>query len=104
MQPGDHTPNYTSLTDVTDDLEHRMSQHASGVCGGYTAKRRPVELVWSEDFPTREDAFGVEWQIKGWSRAKKEALIRGDWDLISRLSRGLRNSAGEGAGPSTGSG
>jgi predicted GIY-YIG superfamily endonuclease len=88
----------------TDDLEHQMSQHASGACGGYTAKRRPVELVWSEDFPTREDAFGVERQIKGWSRAKKEALIRGDSDLISRLSRGLRNSAGEGAGPSTGSG
>jgi putative endonuclease len=88
----------------TDDLEHRMSQHASGACGGYTAKRRPVELVWSEDFSTREDAFWVERQIKGWSRAKKEALIAGDWELISRLSKGLRNSAGEGAGPSTGSG
>jgi len=88
----------------TDDLEHRMSQHASGACGGYTAKRRPVDLVWSEDFPSREDAFWVERQIKGWSRAKKEALIAGDWDLISRLSRGLRNFADDGAGPSTSSG
>jgi predicted GIY-YIG superfamily endonuclease len=88
----------------TDDLENRMSEHASGACGDHSAKRRPVELVWSEDFPSREDAFGVERQIKGWSRAKKEALIAGDWELISRLSRGLRNSADDGAGPSTSSG
>jgi predicted GIY-YIG superfamily endonuclease len=88
----------------TDHLEHRMSQHVSGACGGYTANRRPVELVWSEDFPSREDAFAAERQIKGWSRAKKEALIAGDWDLISRLSRGVRNSADDSAGPSTGSG
>ncbi len=88
----------------TDDLEHRISQHASGALGGYTAKRRPIELVWSEDFFTREDAFWVERQIKGWSRAKKEALIAGDWDLISRLARGLSYSAKDSAGPSTGSG
>ncbi|WP_081590550.1 GIY-YIG nuclease family protein [Blastomonas sp. AAP53] len=96
--------NGSYYTGHTDDLEHRLSQHGSGACGGYTATRRPVELVWSDDFPSREDAFWVERQIKGWSRAKKEALIAGDWELISRLSKGLRNSAGEGAGPSTGSG
>ncbi len=48
--------------------------------GGYTAGRRPVKLVWSECFPTRDEAFAAERRIKGWSRAKKEALIAGDWE------------------------
>ncbi|WAC25014.1 GIY-YIG nuclease family protein [Blastomonas sp. SL216] len=88
----------------TDDLEHRLSQHQLGTLGGYTAKRLPVSLVWSEDFGSREDAFWVEQQIKGWSRAKKEALIAGDWDLISQLAQN-RTASGTGcAGPSTGSG
>jgi putative endonuclease len=43
---------------------------------GYTYKRRPVELIWSDMFQTRNDAKAAEKQIKGWSRAKKEALIR----------------------------
>ncbi len=43
-------------------------------------------LVWSEDFESRDDAFWVEQQLKGWSRAKKEALIAGDWEAISRLA------------------
>ena len=88
----------------TEDLEHRISQHECGELGGYTAKRLPVELVWSENYPTREDAFGVERRIKGWSRAKKEALIAGDWALISELARGRNNPANDGAGPSTSSG
>lgn len=71
----------------TEDLEIRMAQHQSSELGGYTAKRLPVKLVWSESFPTRDEAFGAERQIKGWSRAKKEALIAGDWNLISRLAR-----------------
>jgi tRNA/rRNA methyltransferase/putative endonuclease len=71
----------------TDDIDHRMAQHITGETGGYTAKRRPVELVWSETFPTRDEALAVERQIKGWSRAKKEALIAGDWDRISVLAR-----------------
>ncbi|MFN3475207.1 MAG: GIY-YIG nuclease family protein [Blastomonas sp.] len=88
----------------TDDLEHRLSQHHAGTLGGYTAKRRPVTLVWSEDFGARDDAFAVERQIKGWSRAKKEALIAGDWQLISGLAKNRMPSGTSGAGPSTGSG
>lgn len=72
----------------TDDLELRMAQHATGALGGYTAKRLPVVLVWSDSFQTRDDAFAAEWKIKGWSRAKKQALIAGDWALISQLARG----------------
>ncbi|ODU80980.1 GIY-YIG nuclease family protein [Novosphingobium sp. SCN 63-17] len=71
----------------TDDLETRMAQHQTGATGGYTAPRRPVTLVWSETFPTRVEAFAAERRIKGWSRAKKEALIAGDWDRLRMLAR-----------------
>lgn len=70
----------------TDHLEHRIDQHHAGEIPGYTATRRPVELVWSSDFPTRMEALEAERQIKGWSRAKKEALIREDWPAIRRLA------------------
>lgn len=70
----------------TDDLEARVGSHQSGVIEGYTQKRRPVTLVWSQDFSDREQAFAAERQIKGWRRAKKEALIRGDWPAIQRLA------------------
>jgi predicted GIY-YIG superfamily endonuclease len=71
----------------TDNLEARFAAHQSGVIGGYTQNRRPVEPVWSENFPTRAEAIAAERQIKGWSRAKKHALIVGDWNLISRLAQ-----------------
>lgn len=70
----------------TDDIELRIAQHKAGALGGYTAKRLPVELVWSDSFPSRDDAFAAERRIKGWSRAKKEALMAGDWELISQLA------------------
>ncbi len=70
----------------TDDLDVRMQQHGAGVIG-YTSTRKPVELVWQGEFETRESAIAFEQQIKGWSRAKKEALIRGDWELIKHLAR-----------------
>jgi putative endonuclease len=68
-------------------LERRISEHQIGAYGGYTSMRRPVELVWSETFEHAADAVAVERQLKGWSRAKKEALIRGDWTLVQTLSR-----------------
>jgi predicted GIY-YIG superfamily endonuclease len=71
----------------TDDLEVRLAQHSSGALGGYTARRLPVVLAWSEAFPTRDEAFAAERRIKGWSRAKKEALMAGDWNGISLLAR-----------------
>jgi len=70
----------------TDDLSARIAAHQSGLIEGYTRKRRPVAMVWSQDFPERDQAFRAERQIKGWSRAKKEALIRGDWDAIHLFS------------------
>ncbi|HEX8365372.1 MAG TPA: GIY-YIG nuclease family protein [Allosphingosinicella sp.] len=71
----------------TDDLEARVAAHESGQVPGYTATRLPATLVWCEEFPTRVEALAAERQIEGWSRAKKLALIRRDWPLISALAR-----------------
>ena len=79
-------------TGHTDDLERRMGEHRSGMVKGFTSDRLPAELVWSQDFPTRYEALTAERQIKGWSRAKKLALIRGDWDAVSRYAKS-KNSA-----------
>lgn len=71
----------------TDDMAKRLSEHQSGVMKGFTHKRRPVVLVWNEAFQTRDDAKAAEKQIKGWSRAKKEALICNDWKTVSELAK-----------------
>ena len=88
----------------TNDLEHRLAAHERRAIEGYTLSRRPVELVFSDrfstrPFSTRQEAFHRERRIKGWSRARKEALIKGDWDGLVELSD--RSSGGA---PSTGSG
>lgn len=81
----------------TDDLERRIGQHQTGAIKGFTSDRLPVTLVWSQEFSTRFEAKQAERQLKGWGRAKKMALIRGDWARISQLSKGKD-------GPSTSSG
>ena len=63
-------------TGHTDKLEARIQSHQSGEIPGYTLKRRPVNLVFSEEFPARIDAIERERQIKRWTRRKKEALIQ----------------------------
>ena len=67
-------------------LELRVAQHNSGTFGGYTGTRRPVTLVYSQWFERITDAIAAERQIKGWSRAKKEALMRGDFGALRELS------------------
>jgi len=74
-------------TGHTEDLERRLAQHQSGFFKGYTFKRRPVELMWSDHFSTRIEALEAERRIKGWTKAKKQALIDGDWELLSVLAR-----------------
>ena len=72
-------------------LDKRIGEHVFGrfrKC--YTFKRRPVELVWSQEFAPLRDTIDCERRIKGRRRAKKEALIAGDWDAISRLSRSVK--------------
>jgi len=68
-------------------LEKRIAEHNAGAYDGWTARRRPVSLVYSEWFDRIVDAIAAERQVKGWSRAKKEALIRGDFDALVALSR-----------------
>ena len=74
-------------TGHTDDLEHRVAQHDEGAIPGHTQRRRPVTLMWSQDFPTRAEAIAAEQQVKNWSRAKKEALFVGDWAALSEAAR-----------------
>jgi predicted GIY-YIG superfamily endonuclease len=70
----------------TDDLDNRMLQHQHSSVG-YTATRKPVTLVWKGEFERRDEGIAMERQIKGWSRAKKEAFIAGDWSKVSELAR-----------------
>ncbi len=75
-------------TGHSDNLEKRIAEHHAGaITSCYTYKRRPLQLVFSQDFPTREEALASEQQIKGWSRKKKEAMMRGDWAEVSRLAK-----------------
>jgi predicted GIY-YIG superfamily endonuclease len=74
-------------TGHTDNLERRAAEHQSGAIGGYTAKRRPVTLAWSQEMTTRFEALDAERQIKPWSRKKKEGLIRGDWAQVYLYAR-----------------
>jgi putative endonuclease len=73
-------------TGCTTNIEQRIAQHETGFYDGYTSKRRPVKLVWSEIFPDINQAIAVERQIKGWTRKKKEALIRGDFLRLHELA------------------
>jgi len=74
-------------TGHTDNLEKRISEHQSGICPGYTSNRLPIKLVWSQECVTREEALSAEMQIKGWSRKKKEAMMRGDWSNVSSFAK-----------------
>jgi predicted GIY-YIG superfamily endonuclease len=74
-------------TGHTDNLELRVARHQAGVIPGFTAMRRPVHLVFSQDLNTREDALAAELQLKPWSRKKKEALIRGDWGALKLAAK-----------------
>ena len=78
------------------DLVRRVAKHNAGKYDGYTARRRPVQLVFHQEFDRITDAIAAERQIKGWSRAKKEALMRGDFALLSQLAkRGTRHASFE---------
>ena len=69
-------------------LDQRVAQHNTGALGGYTARRRPVTLVFHEEFDRITDAIAAERKLKGWTRAKKEALIKGDFAALHELAKG----------------
>jgi len=78
-------------TGSTADLSKRILEHQQGVMpSAYTFRRRPVKLIWSEEVETYNEALLHERQIKGWSRAKKEALVRGDFQTIHEIAKSER--------------
>ncbi len=80
---------------VRGSLERRVAEHNHAAFNGWTASRRPVELVFWQAFERIEDAIAAERQIKRWRRAKKEALIRGEFDRLPELARSQSKSRNE---------
>ncbi|WP_109508191.1 GIY-YIG nuclease family protein [Nocardioides speluncae] len=76
----------------TTDIERRVWEHNEGLGASYTRRRRPVRLAWSAEYERVSDAFAVEKQVQGWSRAKRLALIEGRLqDLPPLASRAWRS-------------
>ena len=73
-------------TGCTTNLIRRLGEHQPGFYHGYTNTRRPVKLVYSKQFNDIRYAIATERQIKAWSHGKKEALIRGDFNLLHKLA------------------
>ena len=72
---------------ANESVERRVAEHNAGTYDGYTKSRRPVTLLFAQEFDRITDAIAAERQLKGWTRAKKEALIRGDFDLLQELAK-----------------
>jgi len=73
-------------TGSTTDLDRRLAQHQAGLGANHTRKHLPVELVYYEEFQRIDDAFYREKQIQGWSRAKKQALIKGNLNKLKHAA------------------
>ena len=83
----------TYYTGVTNNLDFRLKQHRLGIpIGSYTFYRRPVELVYHDIFYDPLQAIEFEKKLKGWSRSKKDAIIKDQWELLYELSE-CRNSS-----------
>lgn len=78
----------TYYTGITNDIERRFEEHSSGMhedC--YTFERRPVRLVYSTAFRDVRDAIHFEKVVKDWSRKKRDALVRGDFEALRLLAK-----------------
>jgi putative endonuclease len=93
---------YVGSTRTT--LEERIAQHNAAILDGYTARRRPVTLVFSQEFDRITDAIAAERQLKGWRREKKEALIRGELEALRDLAKTYADRCNPNSRPSTSSG
>src|SRR4051812_14867359 len=81
-----HCANGAYYTGSTNDLDLRIQQHQNGEGANFTKKHLPVKLVYYEEFQRIDEAFNREKQVQRWSRAKKEALIAGNSNLLHNLS------------------
>ena len=70
----------------TRDLARRLQEHQSGQGGQFTRRHLPVKLVYYEAFQSVEEAYMRERQLHGWRRAKKEALIKGEFERLPGLA------------------
>jgi len=71
----------------TRNLDQRLWLHDMGEGAEYTKRRRPLKLVYCEEYPRVDEAFAREKQVQGWSRAKRQALIDGRFDELQGLSK-----------------
>ena len=78
-------------TGSTVDLHGRIVKHTVGSISSWTSNRLAFKLVFSQEFCAIDEAFRAERQIKGWSRAKKEALIISDFDLLVELAKNSKD-------------
>jgi putative endonuclease len=86
-------------TGVTNNLERRFSEHENGRDPkAYTFKRRPLKLAYQKEFQYILEAIAFEKQVKGWTRAKKEALIKSETESLSSLSKCLNSTSHENYG------
>ena len=80
-------------TGVTNNIDRRITEHNNSMDKtSYTYSRRPVKLIYKETFQNPNDAITWEKRIKGWSRKKKEALIKGDFEELKKLSNNKNES------------
>jgi putative endonuclease len=71
----------------TKNLDQRMMQHLSGRGSRYTSGRLPVKLVYCEEYDRISDTYFREKQVQNWSRAKREALINGNYEMLPQLAK-----------------
>ncbi|PIQ66477.1 MAG: hypothetical protein COV96_01340 [Candidatus Zambryskibacteria bacterium CG11_big_fil_rev_8_21_14_0_20_42_18] len=72
-------------TGITNDLGRRFDEHKNGNGGHYTNAKKVERILYTEEYSSRSSALKRESQIKKWTRAKKEALIDGNLDLLKKL-------------------
>ena len=78
----------------TSNLQTREQDHNDGRGGSYTAKRRPVRIVYAERHNSKQEALKRERQIKCWSLEKKELLVSDDVAALSGVSQRARVRTG----------
>ncbi|PIQ72895.1 hypothetical protein COY13_04515 [Candidatus Roizmanbacteria bacterium CG_4_10_14_0_2_um_filter_36_35] len=83
---------------ITNNVEKRVWEHNQGIVRGYTFKRKPVRLVYFQEFKDVNEAIAFEKQLKGWRRVKKEALINKNIDKLKKLTKGYNSHPSSSSG------
>ena len=82
-----------TYTGITNDISRRLDEHEKGLNKNcFTYKRRPLELIFHQEFNDIEQAIYFEKKIKNWSGKKKLALANDDFDMLQILAE-CRNAS-----------